>query len=248
MRPPEYAGSRRQPHGLYQPLFLLLRPVQASRMTVLGRTTATQRNAPAGRMLVLAGAFIACGALVTWSMAAWLTSGQAPGVFLQQIGASPGFTSFDAWASWDTEGSGPDTAILATIDIPEQRQRVHMAIRPNYDPQLPASHIVEITVPPVYPARSVEAVSSLFVKGRREDAGRQLIGAVVNVAPDTFWMALSAARQDREANLALLSTAGVFQLNISFKDGARGVLAFEKGNGGRRVFEQALAAWQLAPR
>ena len=199
-------------------------------------------------MLVLAGAFIACAAVVTWSMAEWLASGQAPGVFLQQIGATEGTTSFDAWVSWDAEGIGPDTIVLGTIDIPEQRQRVHLTIRPNYDPQFPASHIIEIIVPPVYPARSADAVSSLFVKGRREDAGRQLIGAVANVAPDTFWMALSASRQDREANLALLATAGVFQLNMSFKDGARGVLAFEKGTNGQRVFERAIGAWRHASR
>lgn len=193
-------------------------------------------------MLALAIALVLGLLALLWSERDYAMSDAAPGVL---FAAALGFrTTIDLSAHWRLVDAGPAPGIAADIENGEWRQTITFAIIPNTDPSLPASHIVEIKIPDVYPGRKVVDLRGLFVKAGRQDVGRQLIGAVVEVADGTFWVALSGVPRDRDTNLKLLFDANSFQMNLAFANGTDGVLVIDKGEAGRRVFDAAFAAWR----
>lgn len=214
-------------------------------MTGSAKPRAATWRLPPLPVLVLVVSFAAGLLALLWSERDLVFSDSAPGVLV--VASSDDDTSVDIRVNWRLAGSGPETGIVAELENGEWRQTATFAIIPNADPALPASHVIEIKFPDVYPGRKVVALSGLYVKARRQDPGRQLIGAVANVADGTFWVALSGVPQDRDANLRLLFEAGSFQMNLSFENGNTGVLAFDKGESGRRAFDKAYAAWRGPP-
>lgn len=200
---------------------------------------------PRGAALVFLVALVFGLLALLWSSRDALMNETEPGVLVVDE-ADDGGLYLDLKVHWQLSGAGRDARIIARIANGEWRQEIEFVIQPNHDPTLSASHIIEIGFPDTYPGRTVTEVRSLLLKARRQDPGRPLIGAIAQVTDDRFWMVLSALPFDREANLRLLQDLNVFQMNLRFENGD-GILAFEKGDSGRRVFEEAFAQWRGPP-
>ena len=74
-----------------------------------------------------------------------------------------------------------------------------------------------------------------------------LAGHVVNVTPGVFMFGLSGLPNDREQNLRKLSEFPWIGIPITYRNGAPGVLTFEKGDAGNSVIEEALSRWAKSP-
>lgn len=157
-------------------------------------------------------------------------------------GEDGGTTMHDASVTWKFDPT--DSALVAAIEIGERRETIDVTFRPNTDADFDASHIVEIRSANPYPGRKIVAVTGLYVKQQRSEAGRLLIGTPVAVSDDLHWFVMSGVPQDRRANLNLLAQANILQLNVQYENGAQAALAFEKGSSGAAAFEQAFAAWE----
>ena len=72
---------------------------------------------------------------------------------------------------------------------------------------------------------------------------RVLIGRVVKVASGVFMFGLSGQSDDREQNLRFLQEETWFDVPLTYRNGASGVLAVEKGADGERAVKAAVADW-----
>jgi hypothetical protein len=73
-----------------------------------------------------------------------------------------------------------------------------------------------------------------------------LVGQLVNVAPGVFLFGLSGQANEREQNLRNLKEFPWIGIPVTYRNGASGVLTFEKGTDGEQVIDEALSRW--APR
>lgn len=137
----------------------------------------------------------------------------------------------------------------ASVAIPDRQMVMTFTLRPNLDKSLPASHTVELTftLPPDAP-HTVGSVPGILMKPREDARGVPLAGYAVKVTDGYHLIGLSAVEADHAANLALLKGREWFDVPIVYSDGHRAILAFQKGETGRRVFAQALEAWAAPPR
>jgi hypothetical protein len=154
-------------------------------------------------------------------------------------------TAIAATVNWRFEDDvtyGPE--IRADLQVPERQMTLHLVIRSNTDPTLPASHIVEMEIdtPPDFPGKSIRGVPRLVLKSSENDAGEPLIGAAVTISGGYFWIALSAADTHLARNLQLLKEGSWIDLPLIYESGQTAVLSFAKGTAGADVFERALTA------
>lgn len=142
-----------------------------------------------------------------------------------------------------------ETSVRASVTIPERQLVMVWTLRRNDDKSLPASHLVEFafTLPPDAP-RTIGNVPGILMKKREDARGVPLSGMAVRVTDAYYLIGLSAVEVDAAANLALLKSQDWFDVPIVYSDGHRAILAFQKGETGRRVFAQAFAAWDDAAR
>ena len=70
-----------------------------------------------------------------------------------------------------------------------------------------------------------------------------LTGHVVTVKPGVFIFGLSGLPNDREQNMRRLTEFPWIGIPISYSNGAGGVIAFEKGEEGDKVINEALRLW-----
>ncbi|MEO1115386.1 MAG: hypothetical protein AAFY05_23785 [Pseudomonadota bacterium] len=145
----------------------------------------------------------------------------------------------------DVDGQ-PQSVLTASVDIPERDVKVDIRIKPNEDPSLPASHLVEIKYdfPESFAAGDVVNVPGLVMKPTEEARGDALIGASVKVQPGFFWIALSNLPNEQQRNLNLLRERGWIDIPMLYENGKRGILTLEKGADGSEAVSQAVAAWQ----
>ncbi|MBD8893740.1 hypothetical protein [Roseibium litorale] len=136
--------------------------------------------------------------------------------------------------------------LSADIQIPERNVSVSLKIKPNDDPSLPASHLVEIKFdfPDDFSAGEIVSVPGLVMKPTEEARGDGLIGASVKVSPGYFWIALSSLSSERERNMGLLRERGWIDIPMLFENGKRGILTLEKGGAGTAAVDQAVTSWQ----
>jgi len=147
----------------------------------------------------------------------------------------------------EVDVNGQQQSVLtASVDIPERDVKVDIRIKPNEDPSLPASHLVEIKYdfPESFAAGDVVNVPGLVMKPTEEARGDALIGASVKVQPGFFWIALSNLPNEQLRNLNLLRERGWIDIPMLYENGKRGILTLEKGADGSEAVSQAVAAWQ----
>ncbi len=155
-------------------------------------------------------------------------------------------------AIWRTEsvspgpGLPPEVAVRADVEIPERRIAMTWSLRRNNDPNLPASHTVEIMfrLPPDFPSGGVSNVPGILMKQAEQSRGQPLSGLAVKVTTGFFLIGLSSVEADRERNVQLLKDRAWFDIPVVYTNNRRAILALEKGTPGERVFAEAFQAWK----
>jgi uncharacterized membrane protein YgcG len=174
-----------------------------------------------------------------------------PAVLYEEDAYEPRGRSYAGRTIWRTEmvlpspGLAPEPVVRADIVIPDQRIAVTWKLRRNSDKGLPASHTIEINfnLPSSFPGGSVENVPGILMKQEEQAKGTPLIGFVVGkVAHNSFLIGLSAA--DVQHNVQLLKHQEWFDVPIVYANGARAILAVDKGLSGDRAFSEAFANWE----
>jgi len=155
-------------------------------------------------------------------------------------------------AIWRTEtvspgpGQAAEVAVRADVEIPERRIAMTWSLRRNSDPNLPASHTVEIMfrLPQDFPSGGVSNVPGILMKQAEQSRGTPLSGLAVKVTTGFFLIGLSSTEGDRERNVQLLKDRAWFDIPVVYGNNRRAILALEKGTPGERAFEEAFKAWK----
>jgi len=155
-------------------------------------------------------------------------------------------------AIWRTEtvspgpGQAAEVAVRADVEIPERRIAMTWSLRRNSDPNLPASHTVEIMfrLPQDFPSGGVSNVPGILMKQAEQSRGTPLSGLAVKVTTGFFLIGLSSTEADRERNVQLLKERAWFDIPVVYGNNRRAILALEKGTPGERAFEEAFKAWK----
>src|SRR5712671_2859582 len=155
-------------------------------------------------------------------------------------------------AIWRTEtvspgpGQAAEVAVRADVEIPERRIAMTWSLRRNSDPNLPASHTVEIMfrLPQDFPSGGVSNVPGILMKQAEQSRGTPLSGLAVKVTTGFFLIGLSSTEADRERNVQLLKDRAWFDIPVVYGNNRRAILALEKGTPGERAFEEAFKAWK----
>jgi len=158
---------------------------------------------------------------------------------------------FSGSVLWRTEhvtprsGQPAELAIRAYVEVPERKLAMTWSLRSNTDKSLPATHVVEITfkLPPNFPPGGISRVPGILAKAAEQIRGTPLAGLAVNVRAGSFLIGLSSSDADKTRNLELLGAREWFDIAIIYSNNRRAILAFEKGDPGRRVFAEAFKAW-----
>jgi hypothetical protein len=155
-------------------------------------------------------------------------------------------------AIWRTEtvspgpGQAAEVAVRADVEIPERRIAMTWSLRRNSDPNLPASHTVEIMfrLPQDFPSGGVSNVPGILMKQAEQSRGTPLSGLAVKVTTGFFLIGLSSTEGDRERNVQLLKERAWFDIPVVYGNNRRAILALEKGTPGERAFDEAFKAWR----
>jgi hypothetical protein len=155
-------------------------------------------------------------------------------------------------AIWRTEtvspgpGQAAEVAVRADVEIPERRIAMTWSLRRNSDPNLPASHTVEIMfrLPQDFPSGGVSNVPGILMKQAEQSRGTPLSGLAVKVTTGFFLIGLSSTDADRERNVQLLKERAWSDIPVVYGNNRRAILALEKGTPGERAFEEAFKAWK----
>lgn len=139
----------------------------------------------------------------------------------------------------------PETMLRARVDIQARGIVAVITIRPNRDQALPASHLVELrfTVPPGFDGRGIQTVPGMIMKEAESSRGDPLLGAPARITTGFFWIALATPPADRDRNVTLLRDRGWIDIPLVYETGKRAILTLEKGPGGERAVQDAIAAW-----
>src|SRR5262245_8121322 len=173
-------------------------------------------------------------------------------VLYEEDPADPQGKRFVGSAIWRTEtvspgpGQAAEVAVRADVEIPERRIAMTWSLRRNSDPNLPASHTVEIMfrLPQDFPSGGVSNVPGILMKQAEQSRGTPLSGLAVKVTTGFFLIGLSSTDADRERNVQLLKERAWFDIPVVYGNNRRAILALEKGTPGERAFEEAFKAWK----
>ncbi|MGH6924229.1 MAG: hypothetical protein ACRED5_10875 [Propylenella sp.] len=146
-------------------------------------------------------------------------------------------------ATWANITKDGNPAIRATLRIPDRKVEATVTIYKNYDPSLPASHLVEIQFSGALSESPIQRVPALVMKQTEQARGQPLAGAAVPVTNDLFWIALADDAEQVSRNIQLLREGSWFDVPILYNDQTRALLTFEKGIPGDKVFEAVMASW-----
>jgi len=155
-------------------------------------------------------------------------------------------------AIWRTESVSPgpgqpaELAVRADVEIPERRIAMTWSLRRNSDPNLPASHTVEIMfrLPQDFASGGVSNVPGILMKQAEQSRGTPLSGLAVKVTTGFFLIGLSSTEADRERNVQLLKDRAWFDIPVVYNNNRRAILALEKGTPGERAFAEAFQTWR----
>jgi hypothetical protein len=159
-----------------------------------------------------------------------------------------------------TSDGHDDPAVRADVDIPDAHLKLTWLLRRNFDPSLPASHVIELnfTVPPDFIDGGIGSVYTTFLASTEMSGSLTgLLGTVfkTNVAGQ-FVNALSDSPVNRCKNQAALNDnawvavyingvkrkPNVFRPAVSDQS-----LWLSKGEAGQRIFDAVFAAWEKRP-
>ena len=145
------------------------------------------------------------------------------------------------------QGQPLETAITATVAVPEAGLSLVMTIQRNLDQTLPASHTINLaftTTGAEGEKRSVQDIGLLQAKDDENGRGSPVSGLPVRVRENLFLIGLSSLRADVDRNTDLLLHKPWFDIAIRYASGQRAVLNFEKGTAGAQVIQDAFDQWK----
>lgn len=149
-------------------------------------------------------------------------------ILYEQTAKEEGDASVSGTVSWQPQREGE--AAHALIELPDRDAQISMLIRINNDPDLPASHLIELRFnDPRALGGTVRAIPTIVAKPTEQARGEPLVGVDVPVTDRVHWIALSADEEQRSRNIALLREGKWFDIPILFHDGKRALLTIEKG-------------------
>ena len=174
----------------------------------------------------------------------------APAVLYEEDRYNPQGRRYAGQANWHTEmvshGLGLDSepVVRADIVIPDLQISVTWKLRRNNDKDLPASHTIKINfnLPLIFPGGSIGNVPGIMMKQEEQAKGTPLNGLAVKVAQNSFLIGLS--NTDVQYNVQLLKHQEWFDIPIVYANGARAILAVDKGFFGDRAFSEAFKNWE----
>jgi len=173
---------------------------------------------------------------------AMLIEAEAP-----DVARTSGDTVIPATINWQLVEDGAEgPEIRADLNVLARGMTVNLVIRRNTDPNLPASHLIEVTTdtPAEFPGKGIRNVPGLALKPGEKEAGEPLSAAAVPVADGIFWIAPYTTEPEVSRNLWLLKERPWIDLPMVYESGQRAILTFEKGQEGTEIFNRAFAAWE----
>jgi hypothetical protein len=163
-----------------------------------------------------------------------------------QDNGTTGAVPFSGTVDWSkgTDENGQPT-LVGKANIPARNLQVEVLIRKNSDPQLPASHLMEInfTVSDSFIGGSIAGLPGVLLKDEELTQGTPLVGASARVVGNSFLFALSAAPEDTTANTKLLTDRKWIDLALIYASGKRAIITLEKDDKAQKMFQDVFAAW-----
>jgi len=163
-----------------------------------------------------------------------------------QDNGTTGAVPFSGTVDWSkgTDENGQPT-LVGKASIPARNLQVELLIRKNSDPQLPASHVMEInfTVSDSFIGGSIAGLPGVLLKDEELTQGTPLVGASARVVGNSFLFALSAAPEDAAANTKLLTDRKWIDLALIYASGKRAIITLEKDDKAEKMFQDVFTAW-----
>ena len=143
-------------------------------------------------------------------------------------------------------GQPAGLGVKAEIDIPDLKLHASMILRKNLDPNLPASHTIDlrVTFDPGSPIKGVKDIALPLMRNDDPPAADALTGVRVKISDNYFLVGLNRADADIAKNVQEISERGWFDFPMQLDDDRIAKLTFEKGADGEKLIAQALAAWK----
>ncbi|MEP3524206.1 MAG: hypothetical protein ABJN24_02155 [Hyphomicrobiales bacterium] len=143
-------------------------------------------------------------------------------------------------------GSTSLPSVRGNARVQNRDLNVRFEIMRNLDEALPASHLIEIEFKTgqLFANDSINNVAGVLMKENEQDNGQQLIGAVVKVSDNVFWIAMSARAADLASNVDAIKKLKWFDIPVTFASGKRAILTLEKSTAGTKALEQAFISWE----
>ena len=139
--------------------------------------------------------------------------------------------------TWRAETETGQLYVRADIKIPQRKMSVVLKMSHNTDPELPASHAIEI----MFNRSDIANVPGMLMKDTEQARGRPLAGLAVKVTQGFFMIGLSPP--DVQRNTELLRDRSWFDIPVVYSNGGRAIIAVEKGEVGNRLLDEALLSW-----
>ena len=157
-----------------------------------------------------------------------------------------GAVPFSGTVEWSkgTDEMGQPT-LVGKANIPARNLGVDVLIRRNADPQLPASHLMEINfrVNESFVGGSVAGLPGVLLKDQELVQGTPLVGASARVVGNSFLFALSASPEDVSKNSSLLTQQKWIDLALIYATGRRAIITLEKDSAADGLFTEVFTAW-----
>ncbi|TPP11870.1 hypothetical protein [Rhizobium glycinendophyticum] len=188
------------------------------------------------------------------SSAAPVAGGEKLFLYEERLGqatpvAVPGSIIWSAVRETGPDGK-PDPQIQGKLNVPERGISALVTIKRNTDNSLPASHLIEVvfSVPADFEGGAIDNLQRIAMKRTEQDRGDPLVAVTAKVTDDTYLVALNDFADVIKRNMELLSTRGWIDIPVTYRNGRRALLTFDKGTQGAKVFEQVMREWAaLAP-
>ncbi|MCG5244357.1 histidine kinase [Methylorubrum extorquens] len=161
--------------------------------------------------------------------------------------ATNGHTVWRLEAVNGEQGEPLQTALRVNVEFPEAGLTLAMTMRKNLDATLPASHTVELAFTNNADAgaqRAVQNIGLLQLKDEEASRGSPVSGLPVRVRENLFLIGLSSLKSDVDRNTELLLHKNWFDLALTYANGQRAVISFEKGSAGAQALQSAFAQWR----
>lgn len=162
-------------------------------------------------------------------------------------------TAVEGSVSWSlqneaVENGKTEPAVQGRISIPGRGLTALVTFKRNTDPSLPASHLVEFvfSLPPNFEGGTIDSVQRISMKQTEQDRGDPLVAVPAKITPDFHMIALNDFPDARARNLDLIRSRDWIDVPLVYSTGRRALLTMQKGDDGRKAFDEAVRVWQAA--